>query len=153
MPEQMALEYRTETQPMNGNGAGSYQPISSVWEGTDRDLLEAMFKFYAVIPPEPILDSTYNAGRFWKSSKRHVVSNEGRAVCQIWRSRVRSPACRAARSGQKSEAIRRGLWRNGRVREESKLEPELPVSAIFEAGQAGLKAEWPVTGKNHGYGE
>jgi len=52
----------------------TYEPISSVWEGSDGDLLEAMFNFYATIPPEPILDSTYNAGRFWKGSKRHVVS-------------------------------------------------------------------------------
>src|SRR6185503_13011361 len=56
------------------NGASSYEPLSSVWEGSDGDLLEAMFKFYAVIPPEPILDATYNAGRFWKGSSRQVVS-------------------------------------------------------------------------------
>ena len=31
-------------------GAPSYKPISSVWEGSDGDLLEAMFKFYATIP-------------------------------------------------------------------------------------------------------
>jgi hypothetical protein len=37
----------------NGNGQSTYEPISSVWEGTDGDLLEAMFKFYATIPPEP----------------------------------------------------------------------------------------------------
>ncbi|HEV2380977.1 MAG TPA: hypothetical protein VG206_14445 [Terriglobia bacterium] len=58
----------------NGNGASSYQPISSVWQGSDGDLLEAMFRFYATIPPEPILDATYNAGRFWKDSQRRVVS-------------------------------------------------------------------------------
>ena len=52
----------------NGNGS-RYEPISSVWEGSDGDLLEAMFKFYATIPPEPILDATYNAGRFWKGSQ------------------------------------------------------------------------------------
>ncbi len=52
----------------------TYEPLSSVWEGSDGALLEAMFKFYATIPPEPILDSTYNAGRFWKGSKRRVVS-------------------------------------------------------------------------------
>src|ERR1700756_1883810 len=52
----------------------TYEPISSVWEGTDGDLLEAMFRFYASIDPEPILDSTYNAGRFWKGSQRHVIS-------------------------------------------------------------------------------
>ena len=52
----------------------TYAPISSVWEGTDSALLEAIFKFYPTIPVEPILDSTYNAGRFWKDSKREVVS-------------------------------------------------------------------------------
>ena len=55
-------------------GGSTYEPISSVWEGSDGDLLEAMFRFYAAIPPEPILDATYNAGRFWKGSQRHVVS-------------------------------------------------------------------------------
>src|SRR5260370_38395959 len=53
---------------------GTYEPISSVWEGSDGDLLEAMFNFYASIPPGPILDATFNAGRFWKGSKRDVLS-------------------------------------------------------------------------------
>jgi hypothetical protein len=74
MLEQMELEYLLETQPMNGNGTRLYKPISSIWDGTDSELLEAMFKFYTVVSPEPILDSTYNAGRFWKGSKREVVS-------------------------------------------------------------------------------
>lgn len=52
----------------------SYKPISSVWEGSDADLLEEMFRFYASIPPEPILDATFNAGRFWSGSTREVVS-------------------------------------------------------------------------------
>jgi hypothetical protein len=52
----------------------TYEPISSVWQGTDGDLLEAMLNFYASIDPEPILDSTYNAGRFWKGSRRRVIS-------------------------------------------------------------------------------
>lgn len=56
------------------NNTSSYDPISSVWEGNDRDLLEEMFRFYAAIPPEPILDATYNAGRFWKNSTRDVIS-------------------------------------------------------------------------------
>lgn len=56
------------------SGISTYAPISSVWEGSDSALLEAMFKFYATIPPEPILDSTYNVGRFWKRSTREVVS-------------------------------------------------------------------------------
>ncbi|HLA09517.1 MAG TPA: hypothetical protein VJ023_02800 [Pyrinomonadaceae bacterium] len=54
--------------------ASTYEPLSSVWEGTDGDLLEAMLSFYPTIPPEPILDATYNTGRFWKGSKRSVVS-------------------------------------------------------------------------------
>ncbi len=58
----------------NGNGTSTYAPLSSVWEGTDGQLIEAMFGFYANIPPEPILDATYNAGRFWKGSKRLVIS-------------------------------------------------------------------------------
>lgn len=54
--------------------APRYQPLSSVWEGSDSDLLERMFEFYASIAVEPILDATYNAGRFWKGSSRSVVS-------------------------------------------------------------------------------
>ena len=52
----------------------SYQPISSVWPGSDGELLEEMLGFYPVISTEPILDATYNAGRFWKGSNRSVVS-------------------------------------------------------------------------------
>ncbi|MXY66597.1 MAG: hypothetical protein F4206_09910 [Gammaproteobacteria bacterium] len=51
-----------------------YAPISSVWEAGDPELIERMLDFYPTIPPEPILDSTYNAGRFWKGSNRPVVS-------------------------------------------------------------------------------
>ena len=53
---------------------GEYRPISSVWDGTDSDLLEAMLSFYPVIEPVPILDATYNAGRIWRGSSRRVVS-------------------------------------------------------------------------------
>ena len=28
-------------------------------------LIEEMLEFYSVISPDPILDATYNAGRFW----------------------------------------------------------------------------------------
>jgi hypothetical protein len=52
----------------------TYEPISSVWEGSDGQLLEAMFNLYATIEPEPILDATYNTGRFWKGSMRQIVS-------------------------------------------------------------------------------
>lgn len=51
-----------------------YAPLSSVWEGSDGELIEAMLNFYPSIDPEPILDSTYNSGRFWKNSKRKIVS-------------------------------------------------------------------------------
>ncbi len=75
----MALEYSIVTDsmatvPITGKNPSTYTPISSVWQGSDGDLLEAMFKFYATIPPEPILDATYNAGRFWKGSRRKVIS-------------------------------------------------------------------------------
>lgn len=52
----------------------TYQPISSVWQGSDAELLETMLSFYPTIEPHPILDATYNAGRFWKGSTRRVVS-------------------------------------------------------------------------------
>lgn len=64
----------TVTQEISRNGLSAYEPLSSVWERSDGELLEAMFEFYAKIPPEPILDATYNAGRFWKGSTRHIVS-------------------------------------------------------------------------------
>lgn len=60
-------------QPL-ANGAVNYQPLSSVWEGSDGKLLEAMLSFYPCINPEPILDATYNTGRFWKGSSRDVWS-------------------------------------------------------------------------------
>lgn len=49
-------------------------PLTSVWEGNDCQLIEAILQFYPTIEPHPILDSTYNAGRMWKGSKRQVVS-------------------------------------------------------------------------------
>jgi len=56
------------------NSTSRYEPLSSVWEGSDGDLLEEMFRFYATVPPEPILDATFNSGRFWKGSTRRVIS-------------------------------------------------------------------------------
>jgi len=77
MSTQISVEVKPQI-PVNGNGNGhavsTYQPLSSVWEGTDGELLEAMLNFYPTIPPNPILDATYNAGRFWKGSKRRVVT-------------------------------------------------------------------------------
>ncbi len=54
--------------------AGRYKAISSVWMGSDNELLEEMLSFYPVIDPDPILDATHNAGRFWKESGRNVTS-------------------------------------------------------------------------------
>ena len=68
----VVLAHRPDASPKGEKS--TYKPISSVWEGTDGDLLESMFAFYASIPVEPILDATYNTGRFWKGSKRNVVS-------------------------------------------------------------------------------
>lgn len=58
----------------SNNGQRKYEPLSSVWEQSDGELLEAMFRFYATIDPEPILDATYNTGRFWQGSTRDVWS-------------------------------------------------------------------------------
>lgn len=49
-----------------------YEPISSVWTGTDAAFLERALAFYCRTPPEPILDATYNVGRFWRGSTRRV---------------------------------------------------------------------------------
>jgi len=38
------------------------------------ELPERMFAFHPSVSVEPILDATYNAGRSWKGSARHVVS-------------------------------------------------------------------------------
>jgi len=56
------------------NGQTTYEPLSSVWEGSDGELLERMLTFYPSIDPEPILDATYNTGRFWTQSTRNVWS-------------------------------------------------------------------------------
>lgn len=47
--------------------------FTSVWEHDDASFLERALPFYARAPVEPILDATYNAGRFWKGSTRRVV--------------------------------------------------------------------------------
>lgn len=72
MPAQSTVA--TLAEEVSRNGKPTYEPLSSVWERSDAELIEAMLTFYATIPVEPILDSTYNAGRFWKGSKREVVS-------------------------------------------------------------------------------
>ncbi len=62
-------------QTQTGSGpTPCYAALSSVWERSDAELLEAMFEFYPKIDVEPILDATHNSGRFWKASTRDVVS-------------------------------------------------------------------------------
>ncbi len=51
----------------------TYQPLSSVWESSDAELIEAMLEFYPSIEPDPNLDATYNTGRFWKGTTRQFV--------------------------------------------------------------------------------
>lgn len=59
---------------MTTTASAVYEPLSSVWERSDGELIEAMLTFYPTIEPKPILDATYNAGRFWRDSTREVVS-------------------------------------------------------------------------------
>jgi hypothetical protein len=51
----------------------TYQPLASVWFGTDSALLELMLDFYPRRPPGLILDATVNEGRFWAGSRRNVI--------------------------------------------------------------------------------
>ena len=55
-------------------GAMTYEPLTSVWTGSDSDLLDMMLDFYSAIEPDPILDATYNTGRIWGNSNRPIVS-------------------------------------------------------------------------------
>jgi SAM-dependent methyltransferase len=77
-PDEVQIAWRTLQETIRRSTHDSkpsgYRPISSVWEGSDRELLEEMFRFYPVIPVEPILDATYNSGRFWQGSSRQVIS-------------------------------------------------------------------------------
>src|SRR5947199_5987673 len=50
-----------------------YQPLCSIWDGSDAALLELMLDFYPRKPPKLILDATVNAGRFWVGSHRKVI--------------------------------------------------------------------------------
>jgi len=61
---------------LNGHAPPKYEALSSVWEGSDAELLDEMLRFYPTIDPHPILDTTYNTGRIWRGSEwaRRVVS-------------------------------------------------------------------------------
>jgi hypothetical protein len=51
----------------------TYNPLTSIWDGTDAELLERMLEYYPPERPKLILDATMNAGRFWEGSARDVV--------------------------------------------------------------------------------
>lgn len=55
------------------NDSTAYQPLASVWYGTDAELLEKMIEFYPRKKPAHILDATVNTGRFWEGSTRKVI--------------------------------------------------------------------------------
>jgi SAM-dependent methyltransferase len=50
----------------------AYDPLPSVWEKSDADLIELMLDFYPRSTPKRILDATVNGGRFWRGSHRPV---------------------------------------------------------------------------------
>ena len=58
--------------PLLGSPA-EYEPLPSVWNGTDAELLERMLDFYPRKSPKRILDATLNKGRFWTGSSRTVI--------------------------------------------------------------------------------
>jgi SAM-dependent methyltransferase len=58
---------------LNQTTSASYQPLPSVWHGSDAELLETMLEFYPKQRPKLILDATLNSGRFWVGSRRKVV--------------------------------------------------------------------------------
>ena len=51
----------------------SFQPLPSIWDGTDAHLLEQMLDFYPHRPPKRILDASVNTGRFWARSRRKII--------------------------------------------------------------------------------
>ena len=60
-------------EPSEGTPPPSYEPLPSVWHGTDAELLEKLLDFYPRQRPRRILDATVNQGRFWAGSSRPVV--------------------------------------------------------------------------------
>src|SRR6185369_7051840 len=80
LPAEQLLSMAAETSSNSNSQAcrldpiqTAYEPLSSVWLRGDGELIDAMLDFYASIAPEPILDATFNAGRFWEGSKRQVI--------------------------------------------------------------------------------
>src|SRR5260370_29994916 len=60
-------------EPSSPDAAGRYEPLPSVWQGTDAALLDKMLRFHAHKKPKRILDATVNAGRFWEGLEWNVI--------------------------------------------------------------------------------
>lgn len=71
-PQLRLLEGDLAHSPDRGSVA-RYEPLPSVWEGEDGELLEAMLSFYPKQPPLHIVDVTMNVGRFWRGTSRSVI--------------------------------------------------------------------------------
>src|SRR4051812_7553493 len=56
-----------------GPARAAYEPIPSVWNEDDAELIERMLRFYPRDEPKLILDATVNAGRFWRGTSRPVI--------------------------------------------------------------------------------
>src|SRR5712692_2242645 len=63
-----------------GNGS-AYQPLPSVWDGTDAELLDRMLNFYPRKRPKRILDATVNKGRFWRGLSWKIVGMDIEPSC------------------------------------------------------------------------
>lgn len=79
MPEQLEIEYSRLVSSMatalttRPPKLGEYNPLPSVWQGEDADLLEKLLRFYPRRTPQRILDATVNGGRFWRGSRRKII--------------------------------------------------------------------------------
>lgn len=69
IPQQLELSLDGQSKQLEQE----YQPLASIWDGTDAELLEKMLDFYPGTRPQLILDTTINTGRFWKGSKRPII--------------------------------------------------------------------------------
>lgn len=59
--------------PEHGPAKARYQPLPSVWDGEDPELLDLMLEFYPRRRPLRVLDATVNVGRFWRASSHRVI--------------------------------------------------------------------------------
>ncbi len=70
---QARLKFKSPSRAGHSSSRRTYEPLPSVWEGTDAELLAKMLEFYPRNRPKLILDATVNAGRFWENSTARVV--------------------------------------------------------------------------------